>query len=71
MPQNRVQAMKFLDPDDPFFSRAWVRWVTVLLPTVWGIVEFAWIGSPFWGLLFLAAAAYAGWALFFERGRKG
>jgi hypothetical protein len=67
MPQNGVQAMKFLDPNDPFFAKPWVRWVTVLVPVGWGIVEFAWIGSPFWGLLFLAAAGYAAWALFFNR----
>jgi hypothetical protein len=59
--------MKFLDPDDPFFARPWVRWLTVLVPVGWGIAEFAWIGSPFWGLLFLAAGAYAGWALFIAR----
>ena len=27
------------------------------------------IGSPFWGVLFLAAGAYAGWQLFFVRDR--
>jgi hypothetical protein len=69
MPQNGVQAMKFLDPNDPFFRHAWVRWATVLLPLFWGLAEFVWIGSPFWGLLFLAAAAYAGWALFIARNK--
>ena len=61
------KGMKFLDPDDPFFARAWVRWVTVLLPFAWGIFEFAWLGSPFWGLMFFALGAYAGWMLFFQR----
>lgn len=59
--------MKFLDPNDPFFRHPAVRWVTVLLPTGWGLVELRWIGSPFWGLLFLAAGVYAGWMLFFNR----
>ncbi|MGL4238826.1 hypothetical protein [Tabrizicola sp.] len=59
--------MKFLDPDDPFFRRPWVRWVTVLVPLFWGAVEFIWLGSPFWGVLFLAAGAYAAWMLFFKR----
>jgi hypothetical protein len=59
--------MKFLDPNDPFFARAWVRWVTVLLPVGWGLTELLWIGSPLWGIMFLAAGAYAGWMLFFNR----
>jgi len=58
--------MKFLDPNDPFFARAWVRWVTVLLPIGWAAAEF-WQGSPFWGMLFLAAGLFAGWQLFFNR----
>jgi hypothetical protein len=48
-------AMKFLDPDDPFFAKTWVRVVTVGLQ------------DPLWGILFLAAGAYAGWMLFFKR----
>lgn len=59
--------MKFLDPNDPFFARPWVRWVTVLLPTGWGVVEFVWMQAPFWGVLFLAAGAYAFWALILSR----
>ena len=59
--------MKFLDPDDPFFRHAWVRWLTVVLPVGWGLVELFWIGQPFWAVLFLAAGAYAGWMLFFRR----
>jgi len=58
--------MKFLDPNDPFFAKPWVRWVTVLLPLGWAGVEL-WQGSPFWGMLFLAAGLYAGWQLFFNR----
>lgn len=58
--------MKFLDPNDPFFAQAWVRWVTVLLPLLWAGVEF-WNASPMWGMIFLAAGLYAGWQLFFNR----
>lgn len=58
--------MKFLDPNDPFFRHAWVRWVTVLLPLAWSGVEF-WNGGSLWGTLFLAAGLYAGWQLFFVR----
>lgn len=61
--------MKFLDPNDPFFAKAWVRWLTVLLPIGWGLMELIWVGSPFWGILFLATGGYAGWMLFFRRGR--
>lgn len=58
--------MKFLDPNDPFFRNPLVRWITVLLPLLWSGVEF-WNASPMWGILFLAAGAYAGWQLFFNR----
>lgn len=61
--------MKFLDPDDPFFDRAWVRVATVALPIGWALVEFIWAGDPLWGMLFLAAGLYAGWALFVKRKR--
>jgi hypothetical protein len=61
--------MKFLDPNDPFFRHAWVRWLTVLVPLGWGVMEFFVMQSPFWGLLFLAAGGYAGWQLFIVRGR--
>ena len=62
----RGKGMKFLDPDDPFFAHAWVRWLTVLLPLAWGLFE-AFAGAPIWAILFLAAGAYAGWMLFFRR----
>ncbi len=62
----RGKGMKFLDPDDPFFARAWVRWLTVLLPLAWGLFE-AFAGAPVWAILFLSAGAYAGWMLFFRR----
>lgn len=67
MPQNGGWWMKFLDPDDPFFARPWVRWVTVLVPLGWAVAEFVWLGSPFWGILFLALGVYAVWALFLAR----
>jgi hypothetical protein len=54
--------MKFLDPDHPFFAVAWRRWLTVLLPAVWGGIEF-WTGNPGWAMLFLGAAGYAAWVL--------
>jgi hypothetical protein len=59
--------MKFLDPDDPFFARPLVRWLTVLVPLGWGLVELFWQKEPFWGGLFLAAGAYAGYMLFLRR----
>ena len=55
--------MKFLDPQHPFFAPLWRRVLTVLAPTVWGLVEH-WNGEPGWAIVFFAAAAYAGYALF-------
>jgi hypothetical protein len=53
---------KLLDRNDPFFRRVWVRWLTVILPLLWGAVEF-WHSQPFWGVLFIAAGVYAAWEL--------
>jgi len=58
--------MKLLDPDDPFFSKPWVRWATTLLPLGWGVAEFV-LGNPGWGIMFLAAGGYAGWKLVLNR----
>lgn len=54
--------MKFIDPDHPFFTPRWRRWVTVLFPLVWAGVE-VWFGNPGWAALFAAAGAYAGYVL--------
>lgn len=62
--------MKFLDPNDPFFRHAWVRWLSVLVPVGWGLVELLWRQEPLWGLLFLAAGVYAAWMLFVVRKRE-
>jgi hypothetical protein len=64
-------AMKFLDPDDPFFGKTWVRVVTVAAPLAWAVVEFAVMQDPLWGMIFLAAAGYAAWILFFNRKSDG
>jgi hypothetical protein len=61
--------MKFLDPNDPFFRNPLVRWLVVLLPLAWGLVEFFVTDSPFWGMLFFAAGGYAAWQLFYVRDR--
>lgn len=58
--------MSFLDPNHPMFRRPWVRWATVLVPAAWAVMEFLG-GSPGWGILFGAAAAYAFWGLFLKR----
>ena len=58
-----------LDPNDPFFAKAWVRWATVLVPAGMAGVEF-WNGSPGWGVLFAAMAAFAFWQLFIVRAGK-
>jgi hypothetical protein len=58
-----------LDPHDPFFAKAWVRWATVLVPLAMGALEF-WNASPGWGVLFIAMAAFAFWQLFIVRAGK-
>lgn len=50
--------MKFLDPNDPFFTPVWRRWAAVLLPLAWGGVEL-YNGSPGWAVVFSGAGAYA------------
>jgi hypothetical protein len=59
--------MKFLDRNDPFFRRKRVRVVSVGLPALWSVVEFA-MQNAFWGLLFGALAAYAAYELFLRAG---
>ena len=54
--------MKFLDPMHPFFRPLWRRWLTVLLPAAWTVVELT-AGTPLWGMLFGAVAAYAFYGL--------
>jgi hypothetical protein len=58
--------MKLLDPFDPIFEKAWVRYLTTFPALVWGGVE-VWSGSPGWGIIFLALGAYAYWQLFIVR----
>lgn len=53
---------KFVDPDHPFFAKAWVRWATVLVPAVWGAFE-GYFGNWGWATAFGVIAAYAFWML--------
>jgi hypothetical protein len=55
----------FLDPNHPMFARAWVRWLTTVLPLAWGAIEL-WLGNPMWAILFGAAGAYAGYKLLWQ-----
>lgn len=55
--------MKFLDPQHPFFAPLWRRVLTVAAPAAWGLVEHL-NDEPGWAIVFFAAAAYAGYALF-------
>ena len=54
---------KLLETDHPMFQPLWVRVLIVGLTTAWTFFEF-YTGSPFWGVLFGALAAYAGWNFF-------
>jgi hypothetical protein len=58
--------LKFLDPDHPFFARAWVRWATVLVPALWGVFEAS-LGGWVWAGVFWVIAAYAGFVLILRR----
>lgn len=57
---------KFLDRDDPFFAKAWVRVGTVALPAGIAVLDFT-IGNPGWGVLFLAGSGWALWELFLRK----
>lgn len=50
--------MTFLDPNHPFFAKAWVRWVSAVFPLVWAGVEFL-LDSPGWAMVFGALGVYA------------
>lgn len=60
----------FLDPNHPWFQKAWVRYGTVLLCAVWAFLEFL-TGAVFWGSLALGAGLYAAWVLIIQPRRKG
>ena len=60
--------MQFIDPNHPFFARAWVRWATALVPLAWAVVELRG-GNPGWAVLFAGAGVYAFWMLIVRRPR--
>lgn len=49
---------KLLDFNDPFFRPLWLRIVIVAFAAGWAVFEFV-AGSPFWGVIFAAMAAFA------------
>lgn len=61
-------ARKFLDTDHPMLRPLWVRLLIVGLAGGWALLEFA-TGSPVWGLIFAAFAAYGAWAFFLDPAR--
>ncbi len=58
--------MPLVDPEHPFFAKAWTRWLWTLLALAAAVAEFV-AGSPMWGAAFLAAGAYLGWVLIIGR----
>ena len=59
MPPKRPKPL-FFDLAVPFFLPVWRRVVTVVVPILWAIMEFA-NGAAFWGLIFLALGGIAIW----------
>jgi hypothetical protein len=59
MPSDRRKP-GFFDLAVPFFLPKWRRVVTVAVPLLWAMVEFAG-GAPFWALVFLALGGTAIW----------
>ncbi len=57
---------RFLDRDHVFFSKTWVRALTVAAPALMAVTDFT-MGSPGWGVVFAAAAVWALWELFLRR----
>ncbi|MDO9414934.1 hypothetical protein [Pararhizobium sp.] len=49
--------IKLIDPDHPFYRPLWVRLLIVGFCTAWTAMEF-YQRQPFWGMIFLAVAAY-------------
>ncbi|MBO3758485.1 hypothetical protein [Ciceribacter sp. L1K22] len=61
--------MQILDPKHPFFKPAWRRWLTVLLPAAWGLVELS-NNAVGWAIAFFAAAGYAAYELLIMYDRR-
>ena len=59
MPPDRPKP-GFFDLAVPFFLPLWRRVVTVAIPLIWAMVEYA-NGATLWALLFVALAAIACW----------
>jgi len=51
------------DSNHPFFRPLWRRVAVVAFCIAWAIFEFA-TGTPFWGIMVLAFAAYGIWQFF-------
>lgn len=56
---------KLFDTDHPFFRPLWIRIAIVAVCVAWAGVEFL-TASPTWGMIFLAIAAAAIYAFFFD-----
>ncbi|MFZ1679861.1 MAG: DUF3329 domain-containing protein [Rhizobiaceae bacterium] len=62
--------MSLLDFNDPFYRPRGVRIAVVVVPAMWSVFEF-WSGAPFWGVIFIGAAALAFHGLFLKQGSGG
>jgi hypothetical protein len=59
----RKMFAKLLDFNDPFYKPLWLRILIVAITAGWSVFEF-FGGTPFWGVIFLGAAAFAFHGLF-------
>ena len=55
--------MALFDPNHPYLRHLWVRVGIVFAAAAWAAFEFI-SGNPFWGIIFLAAAAICFHAFF-------
>ena len=54
----RPDRPQFFDLAVPFFLPVWRRVLTVVVPILWALVEFA-SGNAFWGVIFLGIGGLA------------
>lgn len=57
---------KFLDRNDPWFQKKWLRAAAVVVPAAMAALDFS-MGNPGWGVVFAGAAGWALWELYLRK----